>query len=608
MDNNGFKIENNIFRLELSAVRVPAVIESKKNDWVAFGEDNCYPQYLLDLLQNSAKHNAIVKGKVSYICGNGIEADVTGSVEQKALVNKIIKRSDLNEVIKRCSYDYEVHNMMCIHVAPSKDGRLPYIAHINTANVRISKDGEGLYYSNDWSKYRQTEKETGFKELPLYDEKTKTGHLLYRRYTPDIKYYALPEYVGAVPYIDIDKRIASFHLNNLANGFSAGTLINFNTGEPTVEEQKVIEGKLKKKFAGDDKAGEIVITFSNGQDRAPQVLSLQSNNFDKLFETLKQTTNDEIFTGHNVTSPMLFGVKTEGQLGGRTELVEAHELFKVQYVEPRQREIEGFFNDILLDFELGFTIELQGKSSINERLSEQTLTQILTQDELRAIAGYEPLGKEEEKIQMRKFELESDPVLIELLKVRKDESSYEVLQARGEVFSSESAKLKELGYRMGFASLTEKEKQALDIISKNNKASIIELSKALEIDLKQAEEMISKLFDLGYLKGSIGIEIQVTGKGETQIGTLKEVIETKYRYALRTNAPQLVQGGKSRPFCASLMTSGGLYDREDIDRISMAQGRDVWRYRGGWYTNPNTDVPQPSCRHMWEQVIVRRKV
>lgn len=587
-------------RIELSAVRVPSIFGDRTKEWIKFGEDNNYPKYLLDLARESAKHNAILKGKVSYICGAGFDVVFNGSVEEKAKINNEVKRSDLSDVINRITYDFEIFNSMCLYVTKSKVGDMPKISHVDVSKIRIGKDLNKLFYSDDWSAYTQSEEKTGFKELPIYDAVKKEGYIYYRHYSPELQAYALPEYIGAVPYIDIDKRIASFHLNNLAHGFSAGTLINFGNGEPTIEEQGVLERKIKKKFTGDEKAGEIILTFSNGQDRAPQVLSLQSNNFDKLFDTLKQTASEEIFTGHNVTSPMLFGVKTEGQLGGRTEIVEAHELFKVLYVRTRQREVESFVNGILDDFDIKYSIKLNEKSAISERLSEQTLTTILTRDELRALAGYKPLG-EKENIQLSA----QDPILLGLLACGEQEDKFEVLHSRGLVECSQDAVTKEIGFFMSFDGLTKVQQDILGAIQSNAKITITEIAKAVKSDVKVVTNEVQRLFDLGYLKGTIGVDGAITSKGAKDLGN-KEIIEVKYRYSLRPNAPSLVQGGKSRPFCVSMSNSRKLYTREEIDSLSMSQGRDVWRYRGGWYTNPNTDVPQPSCRHMWEQVIVKR--
>jgi hypothetical protein len=89
---------------------------------------------------------------------------------------------------------------------------------------------------------------------------------------------------------------------------------------------------------------------------------------------------------------MLFGVKTEGQLGGRNELVEGYELFKATYVNDRVRKVERMIN-YLGSFNGVEGMELIPVEPITERLSEQALLQIMTQDELREKAGLQPLEK-----------------------------------------------------------------------------------------------------------------------------------------------------------------------------------------------------------------------
>ena len=49
------------------------------------------------------------------------------------------------------------------------------------------------------------------------------------------------------------------------------------------------------------------------------------------------------------------------------------------------------------------------------------------------------------------------------------------------------------------------------------------------------------------------------------------------------------------------------YSRQDIDTISTRVDRDVWKYKGGWYTNPYTKKTTPYCRHEWVQQIAIKK-
>jgi hypothetical protein len=50
-----------------------------------------------------------------------------------------------------------------------------------------------------------------------------------------------------------------------------------------------------------------------------------------------------------------------------------------------------------------------------------------------------------------------------------------------------------------------------------------------------------------------------------------------------------------------------IFNSSKINSISNRVDRDVWRYRGGWYTNPDTQVSTPWCRHEWiQQLVVKR--
>jgi hypothetical protein len=72
--------------------------------------------------------------------------------------------------------------------------------------------------------------------------------------------------------------------------------------------------------------------------------SLEPEDSDTKFEILNKTVLQEIFVGHQITSPMLMGVRVEGQLGGRTEMLDAYELFKNTYINGRQQIAEKIIN------------------------------------------------------------------------------------------------------------------------------------------------------------------------------------------------------------------------------------------------------------------------
>ena len=59
--------------IELASYTTPAIVEQKNKEWVEYGEDNNYYQYLIDLYYGSPTNNAAIKGIADLIYGDGLE-------------------------------------------------------------------------------------------------------------------------------------------------------------------------------------------------------------------------------------------------------------------------------------------------------------------------------------------------------------------------------------------------------------------------------------------------------------------------------------------------------------------------------------------------------
>jgi hypothetical protein len=380
--------------------KVPVMLENRSGKYITYGFANEYPYYLLDNYRRSSKHNAIVNGKVNYIMGGGWQAGNDLTVEQQARFIKFFdglsSTEDLNDITEKLVLDLELFNGFAIAVTWSKLGTIAKMEHIPFEKIRVDKE-EKMFQVADWYNDDMMQlfpKVGDIEKIPAFDPENRLGKQLfyYRVYAAGVKHYPLPEYIGGNAWIEADVQVANFHNNNLRNNFWGGYLINFNNGIPTPEEQGDIERQIKRKFSGTDNAGRFVVTFNDDAAKAPTLEPLTPSDMDKQFEILNKAIQQEIFIAHRVTNPSLFGVKTEGQLGGRTELVEAYELFKATYVNDRVRKVERMIN-YLGSFNGVEGMELIPVEPITERLSEQALLQIMTQDELREKAGLQPLEK-----------------------------------------------------------------------------------------------------------------------------------------------------------------------------------------------------------------------
>jgi hypothetical protein len=296
----------------------------------------------------------------------------------------------LNDILYKTALDFEIFNGFALEIVWNMNGKVSQIAHKNFGNLRRNVDGSKFYYADEWKEFGEPE---GLTEYMPFDPEKRLGKQLfyYCSYAPSVRYYPIPEYLGALAYIETDARIANYHVNNLRNGFLGGFLFNFNNGVPSNEEQREIKRQLQKQLRGDD--GErIVVNFNDSTETGLKIEPLNANDLDKQFNILNETIQTEIFVAHRVTSPMLFGVRVSGQLGGRSELVEAYELFKAVYVNDRVQKLEKVFNYIFSFNGLG-VLEIEPTEPITERLTEQSLLQIMTKDELREKAGLPPLAE-----------------------------------------------------------------------------------------------------------------------------------------------------------------------------------------------------------------------
>lgn len=330
---------NNVISIKFARAEQPVFIEKKGSyPYVEFGEKNDYPDYLLSLYNESPKHGAIVKGKANYIFGKGfkdipIPANTTGET--------------INAVAKKCILDDEIFGGYYLQVIYNLQGKIKDVYHLEYYKVRTTKDMSKFYVKNDWNDIKEK-----IRDYPAFDGKydpEQPSKIIYiNQYNPKANVYPLPNYFQGLNYIDSDVQVSRHILGNAKDGFVATTLVNLNNGDPKVTEKKEdVEKRLKKKFTGSE-GDRIVIMFNKSKDNAADIQSLSNTMLTKEdFTNINNLIQQEIFASHQVTSPMLFGIKTEGQLGGRSEIQEAYEIFNNTYVNERQQSHEEVFTKLL---------------------------------------------------------------------------------------------------------------------------------------------------------------------------------------------------------------------------------------------------------------------
>jgi hypothetical protein len=357
--------------LQFAEARQPEFREKKGIDggYIKYGENNDYPEYIVDLYNKSSKHSAIIKSKVHYITGNGW----SGEADAQAFIDKANRVESLNDLTRKVSLDVEIFGGAYLEIIWDLSGNLAEIWHCDYVKIRTNKDNTQYWYKEDW-KDNKVKPEV----IAAFNPKQPTGkQILYiKEYRPNIGIYGLPSYFAALNYIESDIEVSKHILGNAQTGFSASKLITLPNGEPNDEEKRNVDNRLRKTYSGAD-GKKYMIAFVNDISRKPVVDDLGTSDLTKEdFGRVDALIQTNIFSGHQVTTPSIMGIAEAGKLGSRTEMRDGYEIFKNTYVNAKQMHLESVFN--MLAKYKGVTTEIKiiPTEPIGIEFSEQTIVSV----------------------------------------------------------------------------------------------------------------------------------------------------------------------------------------------------------------------------------------
>jgi hypothetical protein len=653
--------------LTFAEAKQPEYKEKKGEGYMQYGQNNDYPQYLLDLFNKSAKHNAIIRGKVNYIVGNGWAGE-------QAIVQKVNREESLNDLTKKVALDLELFGGAYIQVIWSvMGGQVAELWHCDYTKIRTNKDNTQFWYKDDWKLTRNQEKAEIYN---AFNPANPQGvQILYvKEYRPGMNVYSLPGYFGALNYIESDVEVSKHVLGNAQTGFSASKLITLPNGEPSPEEKRLVSRQFDNMYTGAD-GKKYLLAFVNDLTRKPIVDDLGASDLTKEdFSRVDELIQTNIFSGHQITSPDLFGIAVPGQLGNRQQLRDSYEIFNNTYVRYKQMQIEGVFN--MLGQYAGVTeeLKLQPVDPIGIDFSESVILQVAPKEWILEKLGIDPTqygivseteqpmaasplsvnehikglkGREWQNMQRIIRDFNKGKITREqassMLKggyalsdeevstwlgaedLEFNETDFQVFFEFGEdrsayeVFKSKSRFNDDADFEM-FADVSQLQSNILDLIVKDKRITPEVIADTLKEDVGAVKRVIDLLIEKGFIKtnevkqgkgidSNVIIERQLTAP----IGQIVEAIKPQTTQILIRYSYEWKQGfndgdlDTSRPFCKYLVTANKFYSRSEIEMMSARLGYSVWDRRGGWYTKPGTNTHSPSCRHEWKSNIVKRK-
>lgn len=338
--------------VNLSTYTSPAIVESKNKEWVEFGADNNYFQFLIDRYNGSATNNAVINAISQMIYGRGLDAtDSSRKPEQYARMISLFKKED----VRRFAYDLKLAGQCAIQVIYSKDKKsIVKIEHLPIETLRAEKCSaddkqvQAYYYHPDWLNVKPSEEPL---RIPAFgvSESPKPIEILYvKPYKAGMYYYSTPDYQGGLQYAELEEEISNYHLNNIMNGLAPSMLINFNNGVPDEEKQSLIESKIQQKFQGSSNAGKFILAFNDDKESAADINPVQLSDAHNQYQFLSDESQKKVMVAHRVVSPMLLGIKDSSGFGNNADEIEtASILMDNTVIKPFQELLIDAFDRIL---------------------------------------------------------------------------------------------------------------------------------------------------------------------------------------------------------------------------------------------------------------------
>tara|TARA_R110000782_G_scaffold31693_2_gene77702 strand:- start:1299 stop:3407 length:2109 start_codon:yes stop_codon:yes gene_type:complete len=626
--------------VNLSTYTSPEIKEVNGEDWIEYGADNNYFQYLIDRYNGSPTNNAAINGISQAIYGKGLNAtDASRKPNEYAQMISLFKK----DVVRKLSYDLKLMGQCAIQVIYSKGRKkIAQLEHMPIETLRAekaNKDGEipAYYYFKDWANIKRSDTPLRIPAFGMSNEDIEIYYI--KPYKSGFYYYSPVDYQGGLQYAELEEEVSNYHLNNIMNGLAPSMLINFNNGTPNQEERALIETKIAAKFSGSSNAGKFILAFNDNKESSAEITPVQLSDAHNQYQFLSEEAQSKIQVSHRVVSPFLLGIRTStGFSSNADEIKTASLLMDNTVIRPFQELlIDCFdhllaFNDISLNLyfttlqPLEFTevdTDIQDKEDIEEETGVE-----MERFSLKKIDGKEAYNTKEEAIAKAEadgcggyHEHEVEGVIYYMPCENHDEAislkspcwdGYEQYGTKmkdgKEVpnciplstdLSSDNVKvvlgsLAETGVQMN------DDWQVVDELDEDSEYSNEDWANFL---IKEKPETT-----LSKIKRIVGLKDFVTSKNDgsaySDLDSKNGLYKIRYKYARGMS-----KSGKSRDFCTQMMamsSKGTVWRIEDIDKASYFENVNVeFRHKPSMDYNIFELKGGVFCQHKWVRVLYR---
>ena len=580
--------ESNIVSLKLSEYVAKSDAEKlDRKGWVNYGDANDFPQYLRDLSHESPVHGSLVVAIGDMIAGKGIKSE-----QYQAELDAL----DVNTLTYAAAHDLKLFGGFFIEVIWSNDRTV--ISKLNPipfeeCRIAVNQDDDseiGIFHSYDWSNTRKKKNTPEF--IPKYNYLTRMEEprQIYWCFTytgSDV--YPRPDYWSAINYIELDKQISIFHINQISNGLFPSTIINFYNGQATPEQKQQMMMDWENKMSGARNAGKVVMFFNERDQPKTEITPFPVNDADKQYQLMDTTATQKIITAHRVTTPLLFGIReTSGFGSNKDEMTTGLEIFNKQVIEPYQALIDKSITELLSNQLPGVSFEIVPNTPlVAEQASVVTDASATgTTSDVAATA-------------LNGAQISS---LVDIV-MQSAAGAVPVTSAKA-IVSAAFPTLPSTTVDAIFADVLPGSLQPQEVIMSDEKKKVDDTAGDALIALGEDWNEDWILIDSYNADEEIEHEFAVrTGAARPAAKSEQDaVVDGKYFITRYVYAGSFTHDNM-RPFCKKMVEAGKLYRKEDIvsmENVAVNPGwgpegadtYDIWFYKGGG-----------NCRHFWEKRV-----
>ena len=634
--------------VNLSTYTSPEIKEVNGEDYIEYGADNNYFQYLIDRYNGSPTNNAAINGISQAIYGKGLNAtDSSRKPNEYAQMISLFKKN----VVRKLCYDLKLMGQCAVQVIYSKDRKkIAQIEHMPIETLRAEKansDGDipAYYYFKDWANIKKSDEPL---RIPAYGISNENIEIYYiKPYKSGFYYYSPVDYQGGLQYAELEEEVSNYHLNNILNGLAPSMLINFNNGTPNQEERQLIENKIAQKFSGSSNAGKFILAFNDNKESQAEITPVQLSDAHNQYQFLSDEATKKIMVSHRIVSPMLLGIKDSSGLGNNAEEIKtASLLMDNTVIRPFQELLIDSFDDMLsfndISLNLYFTTlqpleftEVDSYIQDKETIEEETGVE-MEKFSLKKIDGQEAYNtKEEAEIKAKEIgcggshemEIEGDVYFMPC------ENHTELKAPCWDGYEQIGMKTKD-GKEVPNCVPLSKEKLCCSSDSTEDDEKVASKLIALGEDID--EEKWEAIFeqDVDYQKED-AIDNIITELGQNEyieeskrkLSTIQKIVNLVSTGSAYPNSPSAQDkkvgenyfkvryfysprkvGSNARSFCRAMKNANKLYRKKDIIAMGTQtvnkgwgpEGADqysIWLYKGGG-----------NCHHSWRRVTYKSKL